>query len=593
MAKQTLDREPGCGAEPTATEITAALERILRSRCFAHATRASDFLRFVVEKTLAGKRAELKGYTIAIHVFGRPADFDAKTDPLVRVEALRLRQRLTEYYAGDGAAERVKLDLPRGGYVMKASYVGPEPQRVEIAEPARSARSGVAALWTRTRLAAVAAAALLVTVGTVPMQRQATVAEPPASAATPATAVLPHRTQITVVPLESLSANARSDRLAAALTEEIMLRLDGLDLYVVATQGKWHQSGKMLDGVLRAEHSYVLTGSVRDNADGARITVRIIEAQTGAQIWTAAYDEPPSIEAEPELQAKIARDAAAAAALFGPVFDSELALARHSAHTLELTDCETHYRAFRRATDPALFPDAFACFRDLVARQPQLPRAWAGLAMLYLDEHVYYSGSADRGAALQRAGAAVRTALELDPTNPLVNAALTRYQYYAGDPEFTRTAERTLALAPNNPELLGLFGILLTAYGDSTRGLELVARATELSPQPRGSVLELARVFADLQGGKPCDALGQARAIRADKWFIAHMVTAASAGLCGDNDAAAEARERLLTVTPSFEAEAVGLVDLWRFNPPLRDAVLDGLQAAGLDLHHDEAGVGR
>ncbi|HEY3518248.1 MAG TPA: hypothetical protein VGL98_14460, partial [Gammaproteobacteria bacterium] len=389
MAKQTLDSQPRGDAKPTATEVTAALERILRSRCFAHATRASDFLRFVVEKTLAGEGAELKGYTIAIHVFGRPADFDAKSDPLVRVEALRLRQRLTEYYAGEGSAERVKLDLPRGGYVMKASYVGPEPQRVEIEEPSPRARSGVAALWIRTRLAAVAAAALLVTVGTVPMQRQATVVEPSTSAAM---AALSHRTQITVVPLESLSASAMSDRLAAALTEEIMLRLDGLHLYVVATQAKWRQPGKMLGGVLRAEHSYVLTGSVRDNADGVRITLRIIEAQTGAQIWTNAYDEPPSIEEQPELQAKIAQDAAAAAALFGPVFDSELALARHSGHALELADCETHYRAFRSATDPALFPDAFACFRDLVARQPQLPRAWAGLAMLYLDEHVYYSG---------------------------------------------------------------------------------------------------------------------------------------------------------------------------------------------------------
>ena len=74
------------------------------------------------------------------------------------------------------------------------------------------------------------------------------------------------------------------------------------------------------------------------------------------------------------------------------------------------------------------------------------------------------------------------------------------------------------------------------------------------------------------------------------KWFIAHMVTAAAAGLCGDDKAAADARERLLTVTPKFETEAVGLVDLWRFNPPLRDAVLDGLQAAGLELHRNDAG---
>jgi TolB-like protein len=587
MAKQTLDIEPLGDAEPTAAEIAAALERILRSRCFAHASRASDFLRFVVDKTLAGESARLKGYTIAIHVFGRPADFDAKTDPLVRVEALRLRQRLTEYYAGEGSTERVRLEVPRGGYVMKASYAWPEPQQLEIGEPVPRARTAVAALWTRMRLAAVAAAALLISVGTVPMQPPAPV---PDSATAAAMAALAHRTQITVVPLDNLSTSAAFDRLAAALTEEIMLRLDGLDLYVIATQAKDRQPGKVLDGVPRAEHSYVLTGSVRDLPDGARITLRIIEAQTGTQIWTAAYDEPPSIETQPERQTKIAQDAAAAAALFGPVFDAELALAPHFTRSPELEDCETRYRAFRRATDPALFPEAFACYRDLIARQPQLARAWAGMAMLYIDEHVYYSGSADRGAALSRAQAAVQTALELDSASTLANAALTRYQYYAGDPEFVRTAERALALDPNNPEMLGLFGILLTAYGDSARGLELVARAAELTPPPRGGALELARVFANLQDGTPCEALVETRAMEANKWFIAHMVTAAAAGLCGDAKAAAEARERLLKVTPSFASEAIGLVDLWRFNPPLRDAVLDGLQAAGLDLHRKDAG---
>jgi TolB-like protein len=438
-------------------------------------------------------------------------------------------------------------------------------------------------LWYRVRIAAVAAAALLATVSTVP-QRQTWVEEAPWAVSTgPA-----HRTQITVVPLENLGTTARFDRLAAALTEEIMLRLDSLDLYVIATQAKWYRPGKVLDGVLRAEHSYVLTGSVRDQADGARITLRIIEAETGAQIWTNAYDEPPGIEEQPELQAEIARDAAAAAALFGPVFDAELALARRTTHTLELPECQTRYRAFRRATDPALFPEVFACYQSLVAREPGLGHAWAGLAMLYIDEHVYYSGAADSGAALARARGAVRTALELDGTNVLANAALARYQYYDGDPEFVRTAERTIALHPDDPELLGLMGILLTAHGESDSGLEHVERAIELSPQRRG-LFNLAHVFADLQDGKPCDALAQARSMEADKWFIAHMVTAAAAGLCGDQAAAAEARRRLLAVAPSFDAEAVGLVDLWRFNPPLRDAVLSGLQAAGIEVQRSDA----
>src|SRR5688572_19369952 len=130
MAKRTLNDAARGSAEPTAAQVTAELERILRSRCFEHAGRASDFLRFVVQKTLAGETNRIKGRAIAIHVFGRPADFDARSDPLVRVEASRLRQRLTEYYAGEGSGDPVRLELPRGRYAVTASYVNPEPQRV-------------------------------------------------------------------------------------------------------------------------------------------------------------------------------------------------------------------------------------------------------------------------------------------------------------------------------------------------------------------------------------------------------------------------------------------------------------------------------
>jgi adenylate cyclase len=585
MAKQTLTTPATDGTEPTAAEVRAALERILRSSCFEHAGRASDFLRFVVDRTLAGEGERLKGYTIGVEVFGRAPDFDAQSDPLVRVEALRLRQRLTEYYAGDGATDPVKLDLPRGGYVVKASYASraaaassetaaAAPPGVPAAPPPRSSSS-----WftTRARAAwAVATLSVVVGIAGVTLQWRAPIAEQrsllniaPESA---------HRTKIAVVPLEDLSSTPGFDRLAASLTEEIMLRLDELDLFVIATQAKWYGPGAPLDGVLGTEHSYVLTGSVRDHGGGVRVTVRIIEAEMGTQIWSAAYDEPLSIEEKPALQAKIARDAAAAAAPFGPVFYAELALARRSAHTLELPDCQTRYRAFRRATDPALYPEAFACFQSLVNRRPELAHAWAGMAMMHVDEHMFHEGD---GESLQRAREAVETALRLDSQNVLANAALTRVQYYGGDPAFVATAESTLALDPRNPEMLGLLGILLSAYGDTVHGSELVARAHELTPQPR-PMFNLGYVFGYLQEGDGCAALPLALELDAPKWFIAPMVTAAAAGLCGDHDAAAEARQRLLAISPRFEAEFPALIDVWHFDPRLRDALQRGLRAAGL-----------
>lgn len=76
----------------------------------------SDFLRFVVEQTLQGKSDQLKQTVIGVAVFGREPDYDPRVDPVVRVEARRLRAKLQEYYAGSGAADPIRIELPKGAY---------------------------------------------------------------------------------------------------------------------------------------------------------------------------------------------------------------------------------------------------------------------------------------------------------------------------------------------------------------------------------------------------------------------------------------------------------------------------------------------
>lgn len=114
--------------QPTADEVRAELARILASQCFAQAARSSDFLRYVVEQSLAGGAERLKGYAIALEVFERPASFDAQSDPLVRVEAGRLRRRLLEYYVAEGYANPVRIDLPRAA-TRRSSVTRPRRPR--------------------------------------------------------------------------------------------------------------------------------------------------------------------------------------------------------------------------------------------------------------------------------------------------------------------------------------------------------------------------------------------------------------------------------------------------------------------------------
>lgn len=98
-------------------QVNKALERILASEKFANTPKLGRFLRFTVEKTLAGEGSELKEYLLGTEVFDRGSDFDPRLDPIVRVEARRLRAKLEEYYQGPGGQDATRIVLPKGGYV--------------------------------------------------------------------------------------------------------------------------------------------------------------------------------------------------------------------------------------------------------------------------------------------------------------------------------------------------------------------------------------------------------------------------------------------------------------------------------------------
>ena len=109
------------------------------------------------KQTLAGGGQRLKGYTIGVEVFGRPADFDAQSDALVRVEAGRLRRRLVEYYASEGSGNRLRIELPRGSYAADYRFAGDDqgaalPRPIAKAAP-RPAPTSNGFPWRGTALA--------------------------------------------------------------------------------------------------------------------------------------------------------------------------------------------------------------------------------------------------------------------------------------------------------------------------------------------------------------------------------------------------------------------------------------------------------
>lgn len=94
------------------------LDQALSSPLFCKAERQSRFLRFVVDAALQTPQATVKEFDIGVAVYDRRSDYDPRTDPIVRVEAARLRARLREYYEGT-PPDRVRIVIPKGHYVPR------------------------------------------------------------------------------------------------------------------------------------------------------------------------------------------------------------------------------------------------------------------------------------------------------------------------------------------------------------------------------------------------------------------------------------------------------------------------------------------
>jgi Tol biopolymer transport system component len=177
-------------------EVDSQLRRILESGAFAASARSAQFLRFCVEHARHGETSQLKETTIAVEVFNRPADYDPKSDAIVRVHARRVRDKLDLYYRTFGAHDPIRIDLPKGGYIPLIAFALPcrdacfdrellgaatasepqpsLPQRTEDAQPALALQQrSRKALWIPATASLLAIAFISFTLAWVWRGRQA------------------------------------------------------------------------------------------------------------------------------------------------------------------------------------------------------------------------------------------------------------------------------------------------------------------------------------------------------------------------------------------------------------------------------------
>lgn len=570
---------------PTADEIRAELQRVLQSEAFQQAGRASQFLRFIVDETLASRGDRLKGYTIAVEVFERPADFDAQTDPLVRVEAGRLRRRLMEHYLADGLESPVRIELPRGRYTPMFRYATPPRRATEPTTEPPSERTS--ARVSRVAIVAVLAVAVLVIFAALRLW-QPELATAPAEATTAAPPPSPSgEPRLLVLPFADLSREAVTAGFAAGLTEETIGKFVNLSIMATASGTSPEITSASL-AQLRTEFNagYVLTGSVRPIEGGVRIAVRVLETGAGTQLWTKPFDEPLEGRTETAIQEEVGgRIALTLASPWGPIYANEIErVASLPTEELMPFECLLRFYGYAELYDPALHATSRACLQRALREEPDFAAGWAALATLYLHEHTFrFNPQPDAAPALERALEAARRSLDLDGTGRVAGVVLTGIRFAAGDDvAFERAVERATS-TPQHPAVQLSMGYLLALNGDCKRAVPLLDGALPLTSNPPGWV-PAAYAFCQLQGGKPTEALDSALRVDAPEWFVAPMTVAAAAALSGRGELANREAARLLELFPDFETAGPAQLKKWNIDEGLAKTLLDGLRKAGLSI---------
>jgi len=459
---------------PSPQEVREELETIVASPRFATAGRLPLFLRHVVEAVLAGQSERLKESVLGIEFFQRGNDFDPRLDPIVRVEARRLRARLEAYYAGEGASHSIQIEIPRGAYVpvfreavpvfapvdpaLSAALNGVDLTAGNAADEAatlsvsgaEAAPPGVTV--KRSRIWLFVAAASLLTVAAIGFWSRQQWAESGQSHS------------VAVLPFANLTGDVANDYVGDGMTEELIDALSRLKgLHVTSRGVAFQYKGKSMDprelGRLLNVHD-VLEGSVRQAGERIRVTARLVDAAGGFQIWSGSFDRQSKDIFD--LQREIAESIAGA--LRVPLgVRGQSALSPRYTSNMEVYDLYLKSRALMNVYTEGSLLHAVDLLNEAVRLDPGYAPAHASLANLYTLLAYYRATPSEEtwGRALTEAN----RALQIDANLSEAHSALgfvqgwRQHEWVAAEREF----QRALALNPDSADahLLHAVGCLL------------------------------------------------------------------------------------------------------------------------------------
>jgi len=313
----------------TELEVRQQLDRILNSKTFQQVQRLKRFVSFVVLETKDGRGDQLKEFVVGVQVFDKESSFDPRNDPIVRVQARRLRTRLATYYLEEGQNDDVLIELPKGGYAAVFKKRGP-----------------------------------------------AAVRKPVLSASI-------RRNTVVVLPFSDHSANRDLDYFCQGISQEIIHTLANLEAARVVARDLSQLSVPATNQPFAeavASAGMIVSGSVRKSGENLRITTQLIDGASGDYLWSESIDRNSAnmFGTQEEVAQAVLKRLQAGFAQGGTLEGARRPTENLTAYNLYL---QGRYHLSQR-TEEGL-RKAIEFFDKVIAEDPRYAQAYSGLADAY------------------------------------------------------------------------------------------------------------------------------------------------------------------------------------------------------------------
>ena len=470
---------------------------------------------------------------MATQVFGRKEDFDQATDPIVSIQANKLRRALERYYLVAGKQDPVRIDIPKGTYVPTFfKQIGIESDTT--AHSSKNPKSRFEGSWP----------------------------------------------SVLVRSFQDLTGDPELKYLALGLATELAMEITRYQDIRVLMYGPEGHGKRASDTVAR----FVIDGSVRKDRAGIKVAVQLVDTTTNTQIWGDMHRSNLEAAQLIAFQEEVAQVIATKIACEDGIISKNLSIESKNIPPSDLKTYEAilRYYEFNMVFSGDTFLRALEALKVASVNEPECGLVWAMLGRLYA---VNYSLELmNLVTPLEEAIGFAEKGVYLNPDNQRARIILAFARLFSNEiPAGLAEVERALALNPNFVFFMENIGYLLTLFGDWERGPAQIRKAIKLNPYYDITV-HYALWVDWVRQEKYEQAYLETLNFRRPTLFWDPLVRAATFGLLGRYEEGKQAAAELLKLKPDFPTRGRVLIEHYIKFEDIVERIIDGLSKVGLKI---------